>query len=157
MSALLLLLAATIPLRNPFWPIGYNGVREIITDEPRVEIKVTSEDEAKKDVETSVNAETIAAARAQAEAEASQGDATDRLWIAARKSLKIGGIVKIGDRQSITINGNVYADGDIVAAIHEDCRFFWRVRGLTENGTLQLLRLRYTEIETESDEKGLTP
>jgi len=148
------LLAATIPLRNPFWPIGHSGVREVITDEPRVEIKAASADEEKRDVETSVNAETIAAARAQAEAEAAQGDSTDRLWIAARKSLKIGGIVKSGERQSVSINGSIYADGDVVATNFDGNRFFWRVRGLTESGILRLQRLRYKELETESDEKG---
>ena len=35
MSALPLLLAATIPLRNPFWPVGYHGSHEAISDAPR--------------------------------------------------------------------------------------------------------------------------
>lgn len=157
--ALPLLLAATIPLRNPFWPIGYHGERESITAEPRVEIKTVSDDEARKDVETSVNPETIAAARAQAELEAAQGDGTDRLWIAARKALRIGSIVKIGDRQAVTINGNVYADGDCVGFDHDGNRFFWRVKGLTDNGTLKLVRLRFKELETEldDDDKGTLP
>ena len=34
-------LAATIPLRNPFWPVGYSGEREPISEEPRFEVNYT--------------------------------------------------------------------------------------------------------------------
>ena len=42
MSALPLLLAATIPLRNPFWPVGYHGSHEAISDAPRVKAVVAA-------------------------------------------------------------------------------------------------------------------
>ena len=31
---------APVPVRNPFWPIGYEGERAVITAEPRVKIAI---------------------------------------------------------------------------------------------------------------------
>ena len=152
-TLILTLFAATIPLRNPFWPVGYNGHREIITDQPRVEIKVTTDDEEKKDSETSVNAETIAAARAEAEAEAARGDDLERLWVAARKTLKFGGTMKLAGerpRQAIAINGKIYSDGDLVSINHDNRRFTWRIKALTEGGTIKLERIRQRELDDDS-------
>jgi len=144
----LILLAATIPLRNPFWPIGYAGAREIITDEPRVQLKPTSE--PADDSQTSVTAETIAAAE-----EADLAHTTDRLWIAARKTLKIGGILRFNTgKQAISINGKIYADGDLVSVNVKDHRFTWRVKGLNGKDTLKLQRIRFRELEEETEEKG---
>ena len=151
---LFLALLATIPLRNPFWPIGYAGDREAIVDEPRVKITAPSEDAQEEDTKTSVTAEAIAAAEAE-EAEGEQG--LDRLWIKARKALKIGSTLKIGGnlrRQAVTINGKIYADGDLVSFNHNGYRFTWRVRELTDNNTLKLLRVKARELETETEEKG---
>ena len=61
-------LLATIPLRNPFWPVGYTGEREPIVDEPRVKIAAPAEETTEEDTKTSVTAEAIAAAEAEAEA-----------------------------------------------------------------------------------------
>ena len=41
----LFVLSAAIALRNPFWPIGYDGEREVISAEPRVAVKVASTNE----------------------------------------------------------------------------------------------------------------
>ena len=57
-----LFIAATIPLRNPFWPIGYIGEREAISDKPKIEVKTTAESANEEDTKTAVNAESIAAA-----------------------------------------------------------------------------------------------
>ena len=43
MNALALTLAA-IAVRNPFWTIGYEGVREEISAEPKVEVTTTVTD-----------------------------------------------------------------------------------------------------------------
>ena len=59
-------LLATIPLRNPFWPIGYTGDREPIVDEPRVKTAAQTEEATEEDTKTSVTAEAIAAAEAEA-------------------------------------------------------------------------------------------
>ena len=153
MSALIpLMIAATIPLRNPFWPVGYIGEREPITDKPKIEIKTTSESTEEEDTKTSVTAEAIAAANEAADDQ----QFTSRLWIAARKELKIGGTMRTkddnGSHQSVTINGRIYGDGDLISFNHEGRRFTWRVKNLTEGGTLKLIRVRVREIE-DADEK----
>lgn len=146
---------ATIPLRNPFWPVGYVGEREAIVDEPRHKIVASENEASEEDTKTSVTAEAIAAAEAD-EAENSQG--LDRLWIKARKALKIGNTIKLGDnngRQSVTINGKIYADGDLVSFNHNGYRFTWRVKQLTGNNTLKLLRVKARELTNEeTEEKG---
>ena len=156
MSALLATaLLATIPLRNPFWPVGYTGEREPIVDEPRVKVAAAaSEETAEEDTKTSVTAEAIAEAEAK---EQKNGQGLDRLWIKARKQLKIGSTLKLGGdkgRQAITINGKIYADGDLVSFNHNGYRFTWRVRELTDNNTLKLVRVKARELETETEEKG---
>lgn len=148
MSTLIpLLLAATIPLRNPFWPVGYAGEREPISDKPRIEIKTTAETATEEDTKTSVTAEAIAAANEAAD----DRQFTSKLWIAARKELKIGGTMRTrddkGGHQSVTINGRIYGDGDLISFNHEGRRFTWRVKGLTDGGTLKLVRVRVRDLE----------
>ena len=143
---------ATIPLRNPFWPVGYTGEREAIFDEPHVKVTTPTEEMAEEDVKTSVTAEAIAAA-----AEADNGQSLDRLWIIARKALKFGSTLKLGDdkgRQAVTINGKIYADGDLVSFNHNGFRFTWKIKQLTDNNTLKLLRVKARELESDTEEKG---
>ncbi len=146
MNALFLILAAaTIPLRNPFWPVGYHGKAETISDEPRVRIAVDAN--AEEDAKTSVNDETLAAA---AEQDLDDAQMMNRRWIEARKSLKIGGMMKsMGDKkhQSISINGRIYGNGDLISTNHDGYRFTWRVKGLTDSKTLKLVRLRARELD----------
>lgn len=150
-TTLLILLAATIPLRNPFWPIGHAGEREIITDEPVVQVKGTSE--PADDSQTSVTAETIAAAE-----EAENAHTADRLWIAARKSLRIGGTMRLDNgKQAIAINDKIYGDGDLISVNVKENRFTWRVKGLNGKDTLKLQRIRIRELDVEPDEKGTEP
>ena len=147
-----ILLLAAIPLRNPFWPVGYTGEREAIVDEPRVRVTAPADEAADEYTKTSVTAEAIAAAE---ESDADQG--LDRLWIKARKALKIGGTIKLGGddgRQSVMINGKIYADGDLLSFNHNGYRFTWRIKQLTDNKTLKLLRVKARELETETEEKG---
>ena len=77
----------------------------------------------------------------------------ERRWIRARKSLRIGGMMKSAgekNRQSISINGHIYGDGDLISVNFEGYRFTWRVKKLTENKTLQLVRIRARELEEET-------
>ena len=151
---LAIVLLATIPLRNPFWPVGYTGEREPIVDDPRIKVAVPSEETPDEDTKTSVTAKAIAAAEADA---ADNGQGLDRLWIKARKALRIGSTLKIGGadgHQAVTINGKIYADGDLISFNHNGYRFTWRVRELTDNNTLKLLRVKARELETETEEKG---
>lgn len=154
MNALLALLLATIPLRNPFWPVAYTGEREPIVDEPRVKVAAQPDEPSEEDTKTSVTAETIAAAAAE---ESNNGQSLDRLWIKARKALRIGGTVRIGGadgRQAVTINGKIYSSGDLVSFNHNGYRFTWRVKQLTDNNTLKLIRIKARELEMETEEKG---
>ena len=149
-TVFLLLAAATIPIRNPFWPVGYRGKPEPISDEPRICVTAEASAASEDDAKTSVNAETIAAAAAEQDVDEEQ--AMNRRWIAARKSLKIGGTMKAsGDtrHQSIAINGRIYGDGDLISVNHDGWRFTWRVKKLTENKTLQLVRVRARDLELE--------
>lgn len=148
-----LLAVATIPLRNPFWPVGHVGEREPISDKPRIEIKTTADNSAEEDTRTSVTAEAIAAANEAAD----DRQFASKLWIAARRQLKIGGTMRTtdekGSHQSVTINGRIYGDGDLISFNHEGRRFTWRVKNLTEGGTLKLIRIRVRELEDETAEK----
>ncbi len=149
MSTLFLMLAAaTIPLRNPFWPVGYHGKAETISDEPRIQITVDSTAENEEASRTSANDETLAAAAAEQDLDDVQ--MMNRRWIEARKSLKIGGMMKAMDdksRQSISINGRIYGNGDLISTNHDGYRFTWRVKGLTDSKTLKLVRLRARELD----------
>ena len=155
MSALLVILAAaTIPLRNPFWPVGHRGTPEAIGDEPRVRAAAEQAAAEEEEADTGAGAAALAAAAAQ---DADDAQAAERRWIAARKSLRIGGLMKSsGDanRQSVAINGYVYGDGDLVSVNHDGWRFTWRVKRLTENKTLQLVRIRARELDPDDEPGG---
>ena len=141
MSCATVIIAAML-LRNPFWPIGYEGEREEISAEPRVAVKAAAE--TKEETET---------ARAQQETrQLDMARETSRNWIAARKSLRIGGTVLARQpdgsmRSSVFINGRDYTDNDLVSANFEGHRFTWRVTGLTGSGTLKLQRVRVRPLE----------
>ena len=148
-----LFIAATIPLRNPFWPIGYIGEREAISDKPKIEVKTTAESANEEDTKTAVNAESIAAAE-----EADDNQCGNRLWIQARKALKIGGTMrtkdKEGSHQSVMINGKIYADGDLISMNLDGKRYTWKVKNLTEGGTLKLQRIKCRDLEEADDNEG---
>ena len=141
MSCTTVILAAML-LRNPFWPIGYEGEREEISAEPRVAVKAAAE--AKEETQT---------ARAQQETrQLDMAREASRNWIAARKSLRIGGTVLARQpdgsmRSSVFINGRDYMDNDLISVNFEGHRFTWRVTGLTGSGTLKLQRVRVRPLE----------
>ena len=141
MSCATAIIAAML-LRNPFWPIGYEGEREEISAEPRVAVKAAAE--AKEETQT---------ARAQQETrQLDMAREASRNWIAARKSLRIGGTVLARQpdgamRSSVFINGRDYVDNDLVSVNFEGHRFTWRVTGLTGSGTLKLQRVRVRPLE----------
>ncbi len=137
---------APVPVRNPFWPIGYEGEREIITAEPRVKIVLPSASGHDDDTLTAADVAANAAATVMAES------ATSQHWIAARKTLAVGSplIVKGPDgsrRSSVMINGKAYADGDYVSITHSGRRFTWKVLGLNDSDVLKLVRVRVRKVE----------
>ena len=134
-----MLILAAIAVRNPFWPIGFEGEREIISAEPKVDVSIAT---APTDEDT---------ATAGAVARSSQ-TISDRHWSEARKTLKTSGITVVTGRdgtrrQCIMLNGLAYGDGDLVSVNHNGRRFTWRVKGLTEKDTVKLVRIRAKTIE----------
>ena len=146
MSGLFPILLAAVAVRNPFWPIGHEGVKETISTEPKVEIAAASE----SDDTTTAGAEAQAAAQAKVAAQV----VSSRTWVEARKTLRISGTTTMTDangrkRHSVIINGLTYGDGDLISANHEGHRFTWRVQGLTEGATLRLIRIRAKDLDDD--------
>lgn len=158
--------------RNPFWPVDYEGKREAITAEVRVQPKskeaIARELAAKKAAEEQARlsaeekAKRAAAEKARQEAESAKKAAeaaakekiiTDEHWKQARSALRIGGRVKVRtedggeEKSSVMINGNTYADGDLISFNHGRNRFTWRVTGVTDGGKLKLVRVKARNLK----------
>ena len=151
MNLTLPFLIAAVAVRNPFWPIGYEGVKEEISAEPKVEVHVSA-------TETDDTATAGAEAQAAEQAARAAQVVSSRTWAEARKTLRISGTTTVTDakgrkRQSVIINGLTYGNGDLISINHEGHRFTWRVQGLTEGATLRLTRLRVKDVEDE-ESKG---
>ena len=166
---------STNGVRNPFWPIGYEGVRETISPnvrerpkkpEPKkappaltaaerkkqAAEKAAAEKAAKEAAEKAAREKAEREAAARAEAERKKREITGAHWDAARAALKFGGRVKLREGEehansSVVINGKVYADGDLISITHDSRRFTWRVEGLSGKNKLKLVRLRAKYIE----------
>ena len=50
-------------------------------------------------------------------------------------------------RLCVLINGNAYADGDLISFNHGINRFTWRVTGLGEGGKLELMRIKARNLD----------
>lgn len=147
-----ILLFAALAVRNPFWPIGYEGELEVISADPKVEIQSAAAAEG-EEIATAATAATAAALAATSQ------KTSARRWQEARKTLRISGTTVVTDqqtfrqRQSVIINGYTYGDGDLISVNHEGHRFTWRIRGLTEGATLKLERVRVKELEEDIKEE----
>ena len=145
MSASAMILAALL-LRNPFWPIGYEGEREEISAEARVAARSAPEPVRRDDTQT-------ARAEQESRMKAEKRRARPAMnWTAAKKTLRIGGTVFAREpdgstRSSVFINGRDSVDNDLVSVNFDGHRFTWRVTGLTENGILRLERVRAKPIQ----------
>ena len=142
-----LLIFAAIAVRNPFWPLGYDGVREVISSTPIVDVSAAEQNSSADDTTTAGKSAAISKS------------ITGKHWTEARKALRIGGIVKVKNqdgsiRQSVMINGLVYGDGDLVSTNVNNRRFTWRIQGLTEGATLKLIRVRAKFINDTEASKG---
>lgn len=148
MTAFLIL--AAIAVRNPFWPLGFDGTREVITAEPIVDVAAASEGAEEQDDTTTAGA--VAAI---------SKTVTSKHWAEARKGLRVGGrsVVTRPDgtkRQSVMINGLVYGDGDYISITSNNRRFTWKIQGLTEGETLKLVRVRAKVVSGGGQSKGET-
>ena len=138
--------AATMPLRDPFWPAGYEGERRAISAELRYERAAVPAEEPKP-AETNV-AEKAEASQAQAEAQERAWRAREMAgrWSAALKTLRFGGAIKAQSADAkaglvVLVNGRAYADGDLVRTDHEGDRFTWRVVKSDAERKLKLSRV----------------
>ena len=175
---------STNGVRNPFWPMGYEGVRETISPNVRQKPKkaepkkappaltaaerkkqeaekAAAEKAAKEAAEKAAREKAEKEAAARAEAERKKREITGAHWDAARAALKFGGRVKLHEddareNSSVVINGKVYADGDLLSITHDSRRFTWRVEGLSGKSKLKLVRIRakYLEKPGEADKKS---
>ncbi len=175
---------STNGVRNPFWPMGYEGVRETISPNVRKKPKkaepkkappamtvaerkkqeaekAAAEKAAKEAAEKAAREKAEKEAAARAEAERKKREITGAHWDAARAALKFAGRVKLreddaNENSSVVINGKVYADGDLLSITHDSRRFTWRVEGLSGKSKLKLVRIRakYLEKPGEADKKS---
>ena len=163
-------------VRNPFWPMGYEGERETISANARPKpkpkpapakagakapppvtvaeraAKAAAEKAAKEAAEKAAKEKAAQEAAARAEAERKKREITGSHWEAAKKALVFGGRVKVREddvlqNTSVVINGKVYADGDLISFTHNSRRYTWRVEGLSEKNKLKLVRVRAKYIE----------
>ena len=174
---------STNGVRNPFWPMGYEGVRETISPNVRKKPKkaepkkappamtvaerkkqeaekAAAEKAAKEAAEKAAREKAEKEAAERAEAERKKREITGAHWDAARAALKFAGRVKLredaNENSSVVINGKVYADGDLISITHDSRRFTWRVEGLSDKSKLKLVRIRakYLEKPGEADKKS---
>ena len=175
---------STNGVRNPFWPMGYEGVRETISPNVRKKPKkaepkkappamtvaerkkqeaekAAAEKAAKEAAEKAAREKAEKGAAERAEAERKKREITGAHWDAARAALKFAGRVKLreddaNENSSVVINGKVYADGDLLSITHDSRRFTWRVEGLSDKSKLKLVRIRakYLEKSGEADNKS---
>ena len=175
---------STNGVRNPFWPMGYEGVRETISPNVRKKPKkaepkkappamtvaerkkqeaekAAAEKAAKEAAEKAAREKAEKEAAERAEAERKKREITGAHWDAARAALKFAGRVKLregdaSENSSVVINGKVYADGDLLSITHDSRRFTWRVEGLSGKSKLKLVRIRakYLEKPGEADKKS---
>lgn len=127
-------------VRNPFWPIGYEGTRETISPEVRERPKptvadlaklpppITAEEKAAREAAKAAKAAAEKAAKeaaekaaaekaakeaaARAEAERKKREITSAHWTAARATLKFGGRVKLREDDAIQ-NTSVVINGKV--------------------------------------------
>jgi len=149
-----------MPVRDPFWPQGYDGIYRYITCEPRVKAKPKTEPAraaARRKTEKTISktaADDDARAREAArKAEEARRAEEDRLWLAARNTLVFGGTMGYNangrHQTAITINGRIYAPDDLVSCNFNGLRFTWKVESVTSGGKLRLKRIKFSKPKTE--------
>lgn len=136
-------LAAPRPVRNPFWPVGHTGTREVITAdlEGRGALAVKPAPKTPPPAPKGTAPKTPPPAKIAQPVEKSTppppAAATEEEWRTAYRKIQIGGrfAVKASDgrmRRTITLDGKCYGDGDLKSVNSNGRRFTWRVVGLSE-------------------------
>ena len=160
MSFLLLAaaMAATAPVRDPFWPVGYEGTRRVISAEPRLSAseEPKGEDAKPEGIENLGASKTnvVASATDPAEEWARRAEEArlklemDNRWNTAVKELRFGGVVKMQKGLSaVLINGKARTEGDYVRLDHEGYRFIWRVARSETERKLKLDRVKAVGLD----------
>ena len=169
---------STNGVRNPFWPMGHEGVRETISPNVRPKPKpkkdsatgkaktsppLTAAERARFASEKAAAEKAAKEAAARAEAERKRRAITGSHWDAARAALSFGGRMKFREEDelqntSVVINGKVYSNGDLVSFTHDSRRFTWRYEGLSDQNKLKLtpVRAKYLEKPGEAGKKSDT-
>ena len=154
MSFLLLAaaMAATAPVRDPFWPVGFEGERHPISVEPRFAPETGLKAEATASaVPVKTNAVVVVDAGEEwarrAEAARLKLEMDER-WAAAVKQLKFGGVVKMqAGPSAVLINDRARAEGDYVLFDHGGYRFIWRVARSATEQKLRLDRVKAVRLD----------
>lgn len=160
MNAILIaaVLAAGAPVRDPFWPVGYEGVRRVISATPRIvpkdEVQAVDEnvppgaDEQDPSAVATAEVSDPGEAWARRAEEARQKLEMDKRWGAAVRQLKFGGVVRMHEGLSaVLINGRARAEGDLVRLDHGGHRFVWRVVRSDAERKLRLERVNATGLD----------
>lgn len=169
--------AGGTPVRNPFWPIGHDGKREVISadyhltrarelEEARLEAerRKAEEEEAarRKAAEAEKRAVAVAAKAAVAKASSAKRDpnvpATDAEWTAALRQIRIGGRIRARrpdgtESACVVLDGKPYADGDLKTISFAGRRYTWRVTGLSGDGKSRV-RLERVKDRAENTKEG---
>lgn len=130
--------AAPQPVRNPFWPVGYEGKRAVISPVPRVR---------KAPEPPKVQPKPAAKPAVQEEAKIPTGAATVAEWEMACGQVKVGVVMRArqkggAERASVIFNGRVCNVGEEVKAVSNHRVFVWRFAGIGEGGVVRLIRVR---------------
>lgn len=145
------------PVRNPFWPVGYQGRREAITDGGEAERIATGATAGAVAMPGGETAETEAA---ETVVEAAPESADEQMWGKALALLKPGGVVTVregegGAGQYGMLNGRVFKAGDCVTVRADGRLYKWMIRAFDADGRVRLDRIgvRADASKTKGDGK----
>lgn len=155
------------PVRNPFWPIGHDGKREVISADYHLtharELEAARlEAERRKTAEAGKRAATDVAKTAAAKAPTVKRDpnmpASDAEWAAALRQIRIGGRIRARrpdgtESACVLLDSKPYAEGDHKTISFGGRRYTWRVTGLTGDGKSRV-RLERVGDRAENKKEG---
>ena len=136
--------AAPVPVRNPFWPQGHEGTREVITAQLDTRGALAVAPAPKVEAKPQPVAVTPPVAPPQPPP---PEHASDEEWTAALHQIKIGGRIRVRNpdgstKNCILLDGKSYADGDVKNVVFAGRRFAWKIQGLNDSqSSIRLDRL----------------
>ena len=148
MSLVLLFAAvsALTPVRDPFWPVGYEGARQYISLEPRVmRAARTSEAQGAESEDSDVPEKQDASAEVSQEMQSR--------WNDALKTLRFEGGIRsrsadgLSSKGTMMVNGRFRSVGDVVWTDHDGYRFAWRLAQQGAEGKVKLIRIKAASLE----------